>query len=124
VCVVDRRRGGRGILRLEGVQRVALHERALKRGERLDIAYVIEHDEAPGDRSQRADLAALHRHVTADRVQQRAVSFEHVVHRAGVRTHAVTGRLGGDLVPHLPLGGARRAVLALALAHALVLEAA
>ena len=99
--------GGVAVGRLERVERVALNERAVERGERLDLADVVEHDEATADRSEHPDLAAVHLDGPRDCVELFAAALEHVVHRARAGVDAVaTGRVG-HLPPDLALNRAR-----------------
>ena len=89
------------------VERVAGDERVVQLGERLDVADVVEHDEAAADRGEHPDLAALHLDLARGAVDQVAAMLEDVMQRAGVRARAVARRLGGDLLPDLALRGAR-----------------
>ena len=106
------------------VERVAGDERVVQLGEGLDVADVVEHHEAPADRGEHPDLAALHLDLAPGAVDQVAAMLEDVMQRAGVRARAVARRLGGDLLPHLALRGARLLAGGEPLAHALVLEPA
>ena len=51
--------GGVGVAGLERVERVALHERAVERGEDVGAADVVEHGQAAADRDERAGLAVV-----------------------------------------------------------------
>ena len=80
--VLDRRRRRRRALR---ARRARSPERAaVKRGERLDLADVVEHDEATADRSEHPHLAAVH---LDRRATRRAV-------RGGARTRRASRRCG------------------------------
>ena len=103
--VIDRRRRrGRG---LERVERVALNERGVQSGERLDFADVVEHDEATPDRRQHADLAAAHFDRLHDGVELFASALEDVVHRTCAGVDAVATGGVGDLSPDLALNRTR-----------------
>ena len=97
----DRRRG-------ERIEGVAGDERIVQRRERLDVADVVEHHEAPADRGEHPDLAALHVDLAPTRVRRSrrcsntscsAPVSEATPWPPGLRRH---------LVPHLLLVGARR----------------
>ncbi len=76
--------GRRRLSGLDRVERVALDQRGVQRGEDLGPAHPVEHDEAAADRDQRAGLPIAEADRLVDLVEPVAAALVDVVHRAGL----------------------------------------